>query len=113
MFDKAWFDHFEGGITVCDPTGIIIYMNDKACEMWTKDGGKELLGKNLLGCHPEPSKTMLKEMLKQPGSHTYTTEKNGLKKLIYQAPVYDENNCFAGLVEMIVELPPDMPHFVR
>lgn len=113
MFDKAWFDNFKGGITVCDPDGIIIYMNEKACEIWTKDGGKALLGRNLLDCHPEPSRTMLEEMLKNQGSNCYTTEKNGLKKLIYQAPVYDENKHFAGLVEMILELPGEMPHFIR
>ena len=113
MFDKAWCDNFVGGVTVCNPEGIIIYMNSKACLIWDKDGGQDLLGKNLLDCHQQSSRAMLEEMLKKQTSNCYSIEKNGIKKLIYQTPIYDENKTFAGLLELILELPVDMKHFIR
>jgi len=42
----------------------------------------------------------------------YTLEKDGIKKLIYQAPWY-EGGEYAGVVELSVEIPFEMPHFVR
>ena len=113
MFDKAWCDNFAGGVTVCNPEGIIIYMNSKACQIWSKDGGQKLLGKNLLDCHPQPSRDMLEQMLQKQTSNCYSIEKNGVKKLIYQSPVYDENKNYAGFVELTLELPNDMKHFIR
>ena len=39
-------------------------------------------------------------------------EKRGLWKLIYQAPRY-RDGVFQGLVELSLEIPESMPHFVR
>lgn len=113
MFDKAWCENFSGAVTVCDPAGMIIYMNSKACENWAKDGGQALLGKNLLDCHPQPSKDLLREMLLNQSSNCYSIEKDGHKKLIYQTPVFDENKQYSGFMELILELPEQMRHFVR
>lgn len=113
MFDQAWCENFNGAVTVCSPEGIIIYMNRKACQLWTKDGGQELLGKNLLACHPLPAREMLEEMLQKQSSNCYTVEKNGVKKLIYQTPVYGENQQYAGFMEISFELPDNMAHFIR
>jgi len=48
------------------------------------------------------------------GSETnvYTIEKAGIKKMIYQTPWY-QNGKVAGLVEISIEIPFDMPHFIR
>lgn len=113
MLDKTWCDNFTGGVTVCNPDGIIIYMNNKASQIWAKDGGKDLLGKNVLDCHPQPSRDKLEQMLQKQISNCYTIDKNGVKKLIYQTPVYDENNTYTGMLELILELPVEMKHFIR
>lgn len=42
----------------------------------------------------------------------YTIEKQGRRKLVYQTPWY-EAGAVAGLVEVVLELPAEMPHFVR
>ena len=42
----------------------------------------------------------------------YTIEKKGIKKLIYQAPWFQDGQL-AGLVELSLEIPFDMPHFLR
>ncbi len=102
-----WADEFEGAITICDREGIVVYMNENSKAQFRKNGGGKLLGKNLLDCHPEPSKSMLKEMLKQPKRHVYTVEKKGLKKQIIQTP-WMEKGEFRGVVEISFELPKDM-----
>jgi transcriptional regulator with PAS, ATPase and Fis domain len=107
-----WTKDFPSAITVCDREGIILYMNAKAQLTFANDGGAALIGKNLLDCHPEPSRTQLREMLTQGRSNCYTIEKNGVHKMIYQSPWYD-NGKFAGLVEISMEIPHSMPHFIR
>lgn len=107
-----WQKEFQGAITICDLVGQIIYMNDKAIKDFEKDGGKDLIGTNVLDCHPEPSKSQLKDMLLNQKTNAYTIEKNGIKKLIYQSPIY-ENENYQGLVEISIEIPFEMKHFVR
>ncbi len=111
MQKKCWIKEFESGVTVCDKTGIILEMNDKAMKTFEKYG-KDLIGTNLIDCHPEPAKSKLKEMLINPATHSYTIEKNGIKKLIYQAPWYDSGE-YGGLVEISMEIPFQMPHYIR
>jgi PAS domain S-box-containing protein len=107
-----WSDEFCGAITVCDKQGIIVYMNEQAIAQFVNYGGEKLLGSNLLDCHPEPSKSKIEEMLKKPVSNMYTAEKDGQKKIIYQSP-WMQNCEFAGIIEISLELSPDMPHFKR
>lgn len=109
---ENWKEGVNFAITVCDADGIIIEMNDKAAATFAKGGGKELLGKSLLDCHPEPARTKLKNMLAEPGANTYTIEKNGVTKLIHQAPWFKDGKP-AGLVELSIEIPAQMPHFIR
>lgn len=112
MTTPDWAAGFPGAITVCDAEGIIIYLNDRSVRGFATDGGRDLIGQNLLDCHPEPSRTQVKDLLSSPRVNAYTIEKKGVHKLIYQAPWYSEG-VFAGLVEMSLEIPADMPHFVR
>ena len=111
-----WVKEFPAAITVCDRNGIITEMNNFSVKTFEKDGGSELIGKNLLDCHPEPSKSQLKEMLEKKTSNCYTIEKSTTdgvkKKLIYQSPWF-ENSEYKGFVELSFEIPFEMPHFVR
>ncbi|MCX6640351.1 MAG: PAS domain-containing protein [bacterium] len=107
-----WLQGNPVAITVCDKHGIIIEMNDKAAEIFQKDGGKALIGQNLIDCHPEPSRSKVVDMLAHPALNSYTIEKNGVKKLIYQTPWF-EDGAMAGIVEFSLEIPFVIPHFVR
>ena len=109
---QHWTNGLPAGITVCDTEGIITEMNNAAGKVFEKYGGTQLIGKNVLDCHPEPSKTQLKNMLEKPALNAYTIEKNGQKKLIYQCPWY-ENDEFKGFVELSLPIPAEMPHFIR
>jgi transcriptional regulator with PAS, ATPase and Fis domain len=107
-----WQKEFPGTITICDAEGIIVYMNDKSIKMFEPSGGEKLISTNLLDCHPEPAKTKLKELLKNHTLNTYTTEKKGVKKFVYQSPFY-EDGIFKGIVELGLEIPFKLPHFIR
>jgi len=112
MKAHRWVKEFPGSVTVCDTRGRIVEMNDKSAEVFAKDGGAKLVGRNVLDCHPEPSRTELKGMLESARANVYTIQKNGKKKLIYQSPWYEDGR-YAGFVEISVEIPWDMPHFNR
>jgi len=99
-----WAYEFPGAVTVCNRDGIIIYMNSESKKQFVKYGGEQLLGKNLVDCHPEPSRTLLLQMLEKPVENKYITEKNGQKKLVVQAPWIEDGN-FSGVVELSVFLP--------
>ena len=108
MEGPDWVKEFNGAVTVSDKQGIIIYMNDKSQQGY----GGSLVGQNSLDCHPEPARSKLAEMLKTQTPNTYTIEKNGIKKLIHQSPWY-QNGRYMGFVELSIEIPLQMAHFVR
>lgn len=112
MIPHNWLKEFPGAISVCDSTGVLLEMNDRAVESFQDEGGAALLGSNLLDCHPGPARQKVEELLRTQQANVYTIEKNGVKKLIYQSPWYQDGQ-FAGLVELSLELPADMPHFNR
>lgn len=112
MAQHAWLEEFPGAITVCDAHGIILEMNDRAAQSLQKDGGRALIGCSMLDCHPEPALSKVKKMLETQQPNIYTIEKQGIHKLIYQSPWF-EGGEFRGFVELSLEIPADMPHFIR
>ena len=109
MTEHAWVKEFPGKIEVCDKDGILLEMNDRAAE---QEDNPHLIGTNILDCHPEPARAKLKLLLETGQANIYTIEKKGLKKLIYQAPWYQDGK-YAGFMEIMLDIPQDMPHFVR
>ncbi len=112
MTNSDWTKEFSGAITVCDLHGVVLGMNDRAVEQYQKYGGKVLVGKSLLDCHPEPARSKLLQLLDSGGHNTYTIEKDGSRKLIHQAPWF-RNNQRCGMVELALEIPLDPPHYMR
>jgi hypothetical protein len=110
---NSWLDEDGAAITICDLHGIIVYMNERSKKSFTKyDDSGVTIGSSLIECHPEPSRTKLRSMLKEPLINVYTIEKNGIKKLIRQSPWY-RDGVFSGVVEMSFEIPFVMPHHIR
>ena len=107
-----WTSEFSAAIMICNCDGILVEMNDRAADALKTDGGRELIGKSILDCHPEPARTKTLRLLAAQAANIYTIEKNGVKKLIYQSPWYQDGK-YAGLVELSIEIPFDLPHFVR
>lgn len=107
-----WVKEFPASITVCDPEGILVEMNDKAAKNYQKDGGLDLLGSNMVDCHPGDARLKAERLLEIKEKNVYTIQKNGVKKLIYQSPWYKDGE-FAGFVELSLEIPDELPHFIR
>jgi hypothetical protein len=107
-----WARELPVAITVCDQHAIILYMNQKSIDTFENSGGVTLIGKSLFDCHATRSSEIIKELLITGKNNIYTIEKNGLKKLICQVPWYIEGNI-GGLVEISIQLPENMPHFIR
>jgi transcriptional regulator with PAS, ATPase and Fis domain len=107
-----WIETLDGSVIVTDTEGTLFYMNDKAARQFEKDGGRGLIGKKLSECHSERSNQIIEEMIRTRRNNIYTIEKNGKKKLIFQSP-WISGGEFKGLIELSLEIPFEMPHFIR
>jgi transcriptional regulator with PAS, ATPase and Fis domain len=110
--NSKWVKEFPVAITVCNSDGIITDMNEKAADVFKDDGGFGLIGKNLLDCHSDASNKKIKQIMNEQKPNVYTIEKLGKKKMIYQSPWF-ENGEMKGLVELSIEIPFEMPNFIR
>ncbi|HAM35726.1 MAG TPA: diguanylate cyclase [Elusimicrobia bacterium] len=108
----GWEEEFPSAITVCDRRGVVLAMNRAAGKVFKQDGGRKLIGKNILRRHPEPARSLLAGMLKRPRTNTYTIEKGKVRKLIHQSPWYRRGR-FSGFVELSIILPEKLAHHVR
>lgn len=112
MKDISWAEELGAAITVSDRDGNILYMNGKSASSFAKRGGKALEGSNLRECHKPESWQKIIRIMETGKANCYTIEKNGIKKMIWQAPWY-VNNSMEGLVEFSFEIPFTMDHFIR
>lgn len=101
---QQWSEEISFPVTICDKNGIIVAMNQKSKEIFKKDGGGELIGKSLLDCHPEPSKTKLLTMLENHQPNTYISNSGERNQLVHEVPWYVKGE-YMGFVEVIIALP--------
>ena len=109
---KEWFEELGCAVTVCDRDYRILYMNDRSAEVNAAEGGKALVGRDMMECHPPEAKEKLRAVMASRTPNVYTIEKNGRRKIIFQSH-WKRQGRAEGLVEITFELPPEMPHFVR
>lgn len=107
---ETCFEELPIAITVSDTEGNIVDMNQRSADV--NSHGQKITGRNMFECHPPRAAEILRGLYDRQEKNVYTIEKNGVKKLIYQTPWYDHGK-FAGLVELSMEIPFDMPHYVR
>jgi len=112
MKKHSWVQEFPISITITDQAGKIVEMNAKAAQTFEKDGGLKLIGQNVMSCHPEKAQVKLRDIRDNQKTNVYTIEKAGVKKLVYQAPWYQDGE-YAGVAELAIDIPFEMPHFVR
>jgi transcriptional regulator with PAS, ATPase and Fis domain len=109
---EDWTWEIPAAVTVTDAKGLILSMNKAARETFQADGGAALIGTNVLGCHPEPARTKTAKLYETKVPNHYTIQKGGQKKIIHQLPWY-RDGAFAGLVELSIPIPGELPHFDR
>jgi len=94
---------------VCDEDYEILYLNEKAAKDHAEDGGRALVGKDLMDCHPPEAQERLREVMASGRPNVYTTERKGKKKLVYQCQ-WKRKGRVGGLVQLVIELPPGLPN---
>ena len=105
-----WVKCIGCAVTICDAEGVILYMNDRARDTFSKHG--DLIGSNLMDCHSDRSRAIIHRLLTTGGTNTYTVKKGGVSKLIFQTP-WRRDGVIAGLAEISIPLPADMAHYDR
>lgn len=108
---RGWMNMIGCAVTICDSEGVALYMNERARQTFAKHG--DMIGRNLFGCHSERSQKLIRQMLANGETNAYTIEKSGVRKLIYQTPWRNAEGGIAGMAEISIPLPADMPHYVR
>ncbi len=105
MFD--WAKELGCAVTVCDKEGKVLYQNDKSI---VTNGN--VMEQNIFGCHNPRSQEIIRRLINEGSTNSYTISKKGEKKLIHQAPWFQDGQV-AGLVEFSIVIPEEMPHYIR
>ncbi len=108
-----WAFGMNCAVTVADADCKIIYMNERSRRTFAARGGADLIGHNLMDYHNERSQGIIRRLLDEGGTNAYTIEKAGVRKMIYQTAWRDDEGRVAGLVEISMEIPEAVPHYVR
>jgi PAS domain S-box-containing protein len=109
---EAWAEEMPATVIVIDASGTIVSLNARAREAYAKEGGAALVGQSIFDCHPEHARDKLRALLATRTANHYTIRKKGQRKIIHQMPWY-RGGEFAGLVELSIPIPDDLPHFER
>ena len=94
-------------ITVCDLDGVVTYQNSRSREV-----NGDMRGRSMMPCHSARSREIINRLIANGENNSYTIQKGTLRKLIYQTPWYESGEV-AGLVEFSLEIPDEMPHYIR
>jgi len=108
----GWAEEIPIAITVTDENGIIVEMNARSRETFAADGGGALVGRSVFDCHPEPARTRTRELYERHQPNHYTIQESGQRKIIHQIP-WTRGGRFAGIVEISIPIPDELPHFDR
>ena len=110
MIDKAalgtLFDGLRAAVTIADQDFQISFMNDRAAVFYAEDGGTELIGKDLLNCHREEHKSVIRAAYARyrAGDLTPTRyhaqREDGALESIVHIPLIVEGQ-FRGIAELI------------
>ena len=107
-----WFEQLQCAVTVCGADYRILYMNEKSGEVNRESGGRSLVGKSLLDCHPAAAKRKLKRVMVSAKPNVYVVERKGKRKIVFQGQ-WMRRGKVAGLVEFYFELPKSLKLMVR
>ena len=105
--DIPWADEIDGAVTVCDTAGTGLYQNRRPIPV-----NGDVRGRSLPPRPNERPRAIIRRLLDEGGRNVYTIEKRGVRKLIYQT-VWREKGEVRGLVELSLEIPETMPHYIR
>lgn len=110
MIDRAalgtLFDGLRAAVTIADQDFEISFMNDRAAAFYAEDGGLELIGRNLLDCHRDEHKRVIRAAYTRYRSgdltptRYHTQKEGGALESIVHIPLMVEGQ-FRGVAELI------------
>ena len=109
-FIPDWAREMDCAITVCDANANIIYMSDASRRINSPEA--DIIGHTLRQYHPPRALEIIDRLLREGGYNAYTISKRGQRKMIYQA-AWRQGGQIAGLVEISMVIPEELPHYVR
>lgn len=110
---EDYFKNVECAVTVCDTECVIVYQNEKSVAV-----NGDMRGRCMLGCHNDSSRGIIARILTEGITNSYTISKKGQRKLIHQTPWYKDaadgsGKTVAGIIELSIVIPEQMPHYDR
>ncbi len=100
---KALVDNLQKEIVICDMDHKILYMNPYAVEHYRSRFGDDLIGKNLLDCHNERSRSIIKEKIEYAIANNIDSmqisDHPDKKKKSYITLIKDKNQNIIGYYE--------------
>lgn len=111
MRSHYWEKEIDATLIVSDENGVVLQMNDKSSRVF-EGGTDRLIGTKIIDCHPAWAKPKVQELMDEKKPSCYTTESKGQHHFVYHTPWF-ENGRYKGLVEMVIPIPREMPHYVR
>ncbi len=103
----TWYDELDCAVTVADCEGVVLYQNNRSIAV-----NGDVRGTSMIPCHNERSRAIIHRLIDEGGKNVYTISKKGVKKIIYQT-VWRKEDVVGGLVEFSMEIPEEMPHYIR
>lgn len=103
MDSPDWVTEFPAAVTVCDTDGIILHMNDRAADLFSKAGGFGLIGRNVLDCHPAKVHSSVKHHLESRETYILSVRENDRPRIVYGAPWYIDGE-YRGFVELSFDI---------
>lgn len=101
---KSVIDQDRAPVVLCDLDHTIRYMNPAALVNYAKRGGKALLGSNLLDCHGQQSREMIKRIVswfaKSPDNNiVYEAHNSKYNKDLYMVALRNDDGTLIGYYE--------------
>jgi hypothetical protein len=109
---SEWIATYPAEIMVCDQIGTILEMSNVSVQVYEKEGGAKMIGRNVFEHHQEPAKSQMMDVVNQKRHVIYTTEKGGVKKLVSIAPWYRDGE-YSGFALIVLDLPAKIPNIVK
>jgi hypothetical protein len=109
---SEWIATYPAEIMVCDQDGIILEMSNVSIQIYEKEGGAAMIGRNVFDHHNEADRRKMMNVVNQKRHMIYTAEKGGLKKLISIAPWLRDDE-YAGFALIVLDLPKKIPNIVK
>ena len=103
-FYKSVLEQDRAPVVLCDLAHTIVYMNPAAFDSYAEQGGRNLLGKSLMNCHPPKARAAIEKVIAwfeadEEHNIIYTFCNDEENKDVYMVALRDEDGKLIGYYE--------------